>query len=256
MAFCVYHSHAAGDIVDIIIRSLLTYETPLYPTKLARIYLVNDILYNSSGTRKNVWRFRVLFESRLVELFKHFGVVTKHLSGKLKQEQFKQVLFELLDIWTGWAIFPLGFTDHLKKAFQNAFTNPESLLDRLKQQESGKIGCYHPDFDDKSVSDSKDQIASDAASKNANVWLPIDSQSIRPEKRIWIEEDYDELDGLPLNALSTVKDVPIEAEDLGGIPMDESGNVFQTDEDLDGASLDAERLNDEEDDLDGVPFED
>jgi U2-associated protein SR140 len=47
-------------IVDVIIASLCSEETTL-PNKLARLYLVSDILHNASSGRNNVWKYRQLY---------------------------------------------------------------------------------------------------------------------------------------------------------------------------------------------------
>jgi U2-associated protein SR140 len=44
-------------IVEIICKTLMIKETPI-PTKVARLYLVSDILHNSSVSVPNAWKFR------------------------------------------------------------------------------------------------------------------------------------------------------------------------------------------------------
>jgi len=58
MAFCVRHAHAAQEIVETITESLSLSETPLHK-KIARLYLISDILHNCSNpTLKNMMFFR------------------------------------------------------------------------------------------------------------------------------------------------------------------------------------------------------
>ena len=44
MIFCIRHAYAAEEITDLISQSLLLNETIIYPTKIARLYLISDIL--------------------------------------------------------------------------------------------------------------------------------------------------------------------------------------------------------------------
>lgn len=48
-------------IVDIIVASLCSPETPI-ATKIARLYLISDILHNSSSGLSNVWKYRQLYD--------------------------------------------------------------------------------------------------------------------------------------------------------------------------------------------------
>lgn len=57
MAFAIDHSDAAAQVVDLICKSMLMTDSPL-SVKLARLYLVSDILHNSSVHVSNAWKYR------------------------------------------------------------------------------------------------------------------------------------------------------------------------------------------------------
>lgn len=57
MVWCLEHAEAAEEIVEILTDSLSISETPL-SKKLARLYIVSDILYNSGAKLPNVSYFR------------------------------------------------------------------------------------------------------------------------------------------------------------------------------------------------------
>ncbi|CAG8561627.1 11627_t:CDS:2, partial [Scutellospora calospora] len=59
MTFSIDHSDAADEIVDIICKTLAIKETPIL-TKVARLYLVSNILHNSSISVPNAWKFRTV----------------------------------------------------------------------------------------------------------------------------------------------------------------------------------------------------
>ncbi|RUS15187.1 hypothetical protein BC937DRAFT_92780 [Endogone sp. FLAS-F59071] len=57
MAFAIDHADAADEVVDILTRALMLPDTPV-TTKIARLYLVSDILHNSSVPVSNAWKYR------------------------------------------------------------------------------------------------------------------------------------------------------------------------------------------------------
>jgi len=57
MAFCLDHADSAEEIVECITESMSILETPL-TKKIARLYLVSDILFNSSAKVANASFFR------------------------------------------------------------------------------------------------------------------------------------------------------------------------------------------------------
>lgn len=59
MIWCLEHAEAAQEIVEILSDSLSITNTPL-TKKISRLYVVSDILYNSSAKLPNVSYFRKL----------------------------------------------------------------------------------------------------------------------------------------------------------------------------------------------------
>lgn len=57
MIWCLEHAESAEEVVEMIVDSLSILDTPL-PKKLARLYLVSDILNNSSAKLPNVSYYR------------------------------------------------------------------------------------------------------------------------------------------------------------------------------------------------------
>lgn len=80
---------AVAQIVSIIVQSLLLPETPI-PRKLARLYLVSDVLHNSSAAIHNAWRYRMVFEAALPPVFDHLHQVYRSFESRMKAEAFRQ----------------------------------------------------------------------------------------------------------------------------------------------------------------------
>jgi U2-associated protein SR140 len=88
MVYSIDHSESAEEIVDCIAESLAILETPPYK-KIARLYLISDILHNCSVKVTNVSFFRKGFQSRLVDIFHDIHDTYNDIEGRLKAEQFK-----------------------------------------------------------------------------------------------------------------------------------------------------------------------
>ncbi|CAG8449278.1 10371_t:CDS:10 [Ambispora leptoticha] len=116
MAFSIDHSDAAEEIVDIICKTLTLKETPV-PTKVARLYLVSDILHNSSVSVPNAWKFRTGFETRLPEIFEHFNEAYRSITARLKAETFRRQITTLLNVWENWIVFPQPYIESLENTF-------------------------------------------------------------------------------------------------------------------------------------------
>lgn len=57
--------------------------------KLARLYLVSDILHNSSVHVSNAWKYRKEFEDQLPVVFDHFNGIYRSINARLKAEQVR-----------------------------------------------------------------------------------------------------------------------------------------------------------------------
>ncbi|KAJ2651255.1 hypothetical protein IWW40_001746 [Coemansia sp. RSA 1250] len=62
MAMAVEHAYAAAEVVEIVYEALVSAKLPA--DQLPKLWLVSDILHNSSTTVPNAWRLRECFEGR------------------------------------------------------------------------------------------------------------------------------------------------------------------------------------------------
>lgn len=144
MVFCIDHAHAADEIIDVITKSLLIAATPIFPVKMARLYLLSDILHNSGTPVPNAWKYRSGFERCLEEIFAHLGVVRRGIERKLRQEQMKRAVMNLLDVWDNWIVFPAEFVEQLRQKFleEKREDGDDGLKSRLRAQESEGAGVW------------------------------------------------------------------------------------------------------------------
>ncbi|BFZ00599.1 hypothetical protein BsWGS_03638 [Bradybaena similaris] len=127
MVWCLDHAEAAEEVVDCIAESLSIIQTPI-PKKIARLFLVSDILFNSSAKVPNASFFRKFFQTKLKEIFKDVNESYEKIEGRLKAEQFKQKVMNCFRAWEDWAVYPNDFLINL----QNIFLG---LVMPVKQQE-------------------------------------------------------------------------------------------------------------------------
>ncbi|XP_022238815.1 U2 snRNP-associated SURP motif-containing protein-like [Limulus polyphemus] len=116
MIYCIEHAESAEEIVDCIAESLSIVQTPLHK-KIARIYLISDILHNCSVKVANASFYRKGFQARLPEMFKDIHECFMSIEGRLKAEQFKQRIMNCFRAWEDWAIYPNEFLIKLQNIF-------------------------------------------------------------------------------------------------------------------------------------------
>ncbi|KAI8368741.1 hypothetical protein BD560DRAFT_132429 [Blakeslea trispora] len=116
MSFAIDHSDAASEVVDVLCKSILIADIP-FSVKLARLYLVSDILHNSSVHVSNAWKYRKEFEAHLPVIFDHFNSIYRSINARLKAEQVRKYISSVLSVWENWMIFPKYYTDQLSDIF-------------------------------------------------------------------------------------------------------------------------------------------
>nr|XP_027204143.1 U2 snRNP-associated SURP motif-containing protein-like [Dermatophagoides pteronyssinus] len=116
MVFCIEHADSWEEIVECITDSLCISETPLYK-KIARLFLVSDILHNCSVKVSNVSNYRKGFQSKLQDIFQSFYQAYIQIEGRLKAEQFKQRVMNCFRAWEDSAIYSSDFLIKLQNIF-------------------------------------------------------------------------------------------------------------------------------------------
>lgn len=88
MVFCIEHADACEEIIECITDSLCIPETPLHK-KIARLFLLNDILHNCTVKVANVSNYRKQFQTKLDRIFESLNQAYNQIEGRLKAEHFK-----------------------------------------------------------------------------------------------------------------------------------------------------------------------
>ncbi|KEP61560.1 UNVERIFIED_CONTAM: RNA recognition motif-containing protein [Hammondia hammondi] len=141
MIFCMSHANCSAEIALCLYEALTLAETNV-DSKLARLYLLSDILFNSSAPTPSAWSYRASLEKYLPRIFLHWtqmfcGNSTERESeqkdaanGEVQEEtrrkerrqkyQIRRLLKRLLRIWTGWAVYSPAFLQGLEASLFSA----------------------------------------------------------------------------------------------------------------------------------------
>ena len=91
-------------------------ETPI-PLKVARLFLLSDILHNSTAPVRNASRYRAKLEDLLPDVFESLAEATRLAESRMAQEMLRRHVLKVLRIWRGWFIFNDDFLNGLQATF-------------------------------------------------------------------------------------------------------------------------------------------
>ncbi|TNN41076.1 U2 snRNP-associated SURP motif-containing protein [Liparis tanakae] len=190
MLFCLERADAAEEVVGHITESLSSLQTPLQK-KIARLYLVSDILHNSCAKVAGASYYRKYFETKLTQIFVDLNAAHKNIQARLQAEQFKQKVTSCFRAWEDWAIYPEPFLIHL----QNIFLGFAKAAEEVKEAPEEASSC------------------SEAAPRDGPAPLgePADDLDGCPL-------GWDPLDGVPVDDIDGVP-LGVAIDDIDGMPL-------------------------------------
>ncbi len=257
MAFSLEHAEAAHEVsppdfsprwplltmtqvADIIIASLLVDSTPV-PRKVARLYLICDILHNSASSVPSAWKFRQEFQSRLGIVFDHLANIYHSFPGRITAETFKKQITTVLDIWDDWIVFPAEYTGELRSRLEGvAKSTSIPSTNKSETQDAG------PSFSSKFKTSTFQLASADAVegdTEQDGEPMELDSDGAHGTDEDVDGEPMDAIDGEPI-------------DDVDGEPLVDNADKSpgaNVDDDLDGVPLND---SDGMDGVDGVPLKD
>uniref|UniRef100_T1GB04 U2 snRNP-associated SURP motif-containing protein n=1 Tax=Megaselia scalaris TaxID=36166 RepID=T1GB04_MEGSC len=120
MIFCIEHAEAADEICECIAESLSNPETQL-SKKIARFYLVSDILHNCTVKVSNASFFRRAIEKQLEDIAESLNITLMAIESKLKSEGFKSRVLQVFRAWEEWAVYPKDLLFKLKSTHSKTY---------------------------------------------------------------------------------------------------------------------------------------
>lgn len=125
MDFALDHAASAEQVVKMVANAFLSTNVTA-PLMIARLFLVSDILYNSSSPAKNAYAYKPLFQKALPGIFQSLALFYRGLLGRLTAMHFKDQVERVICVWEQWSLFSTDFISLLRKTMENV-PNPTNF---------------------------------------------------------------------------------------------------------------------------------
>ena len=133
MVFCFEKSGSAVEISDILLDSLLDVRASV-DTRVARLYLLSDVLFNSQqpGVR-NAFRYRDAVEQMAPQVFGSMGKEQQaklNLNlGRMSMNKLRRAIQRVLGAWAHWSVYTQDFMEELESRFEGSYSDSTSTED-------------------------------------------------------------------------------------------------------------------------------
>ena len=130
MAFALGAADCASDVVDVIVDSLLCgVGTPpsepaasfsgLLPIsrRVAHLFVISDILHNSSQPVPHASLYRTAFQKRLPEVFTAFHTTLGMITGRITLNNLKERVLGVLRVWETRSLYPTPVLEQFTRCF-------------------------------------------------------------------------------------------------------------------------------------------
>ena len=116
MLFALDHAAAAAEISDTLVQALTLRETPV-AVKVARLFLLSDVLHNSNAPQSNAAAYRSHLISRLPLVFESLHEAYSALDSRITAQEFRRRVTAVLRAWADWFMFGQHFIGGLEATF-------------------------------------------------------------------------------------------------------------------------------------------
>lgn len=225
MAFCFDKSAAAQHISQLLKDLLMDSRKGVsVETKIARLYLMSDILYNSQQPGvKNAFRYRDAIEGMAHEVFKCLGTHGNGSFGRMTMNKLRNAVKAVLFAWAKWSVYNVAFLNELEALFEGKSIEKEK--DENKEETSNEVKISSKEKAIKSECDAGSQVVHE---DNFEV------KKTAPMS-IWVDKTESEA----VNDVVDIDGEDLDEEDIESATMD-------IDDDLDGESLHESDMDEED----------
>ncbi|EFJ48766.1 hypothetical protein VOLCADRAFT_104604 [Volvox carteri f. nagariensis] len=127
MMFCLASADACGELVDILAESLSLAETAV-PLKIARLFLLSDLLHNATAPVRNASRYRAKLQAVLPDIFESLNETYRNAEGRMLQEALRRHVLRVLRCWRERYIFTDDYLNGLQATFLQTATSAAAAL--------------------------------------------------------------------------------------------------------------------------------
>ncbi|CAK6953744.1 U2 snRNP-associated SURP motif-containing protein isoform X1 [Scomber scombrus] len=204
MLFCLERADAAEEVVAHITESFSLLQTPLQK-KIARLYLVSDILHNSCAKVAGASYYRKYFETKLMQIFGDLNAAHKNIQARLQAEQFKQKVMSCFRAWEDWAIYPEPYLIHLQNIFLGFAKVREERIEAVEEVPSDLDGAPM----DSSLIDGLplDRASAEDLDGCPLGWDPLDGVPVDDIDGVPLGAAIDDIDGMPCESDTDQRDI-------------------------------------------------
>uniref|UniRef100_H2XVP1 U2 snRNP-associated SURP motif-containing protein n=1 Tax=Ciona intestinalis TaxID=7719 RepID=H2XVP1_CIOIN len=229
MVFCLQHAECAEEIVECLAESLSILETPL-TKKIARLYLISDILHNSSAKVANASFFRKQLESKLEQVMTDLHLCHVAISSRLRAEQFKQKILSCFRAWDDWAIYPDKLLIHLQNTFLGLVggTSQKQVEPKPLVSKDEGLPLISDEADDEDVDGvPMDNVDVDGMPLDGEPLdgVPLENKKVAEEPQArFVQSKWEMVDPVEVEAqaMTTSKWDQLENQNYDGEPLEES----------------------------------
>ncbi|KAL6041297.1 U2 snRNP-associated SURP domain-containing protein [Balamuthia mandrillaris] len=162
MCFALDHSECAEEVVEILTEALTLKETPV-ATKVARLFLVSDILHNSTAPVPNASAYRTFFERKLPTIFESMHDTLRSITGRMTSENLKEQVLRVLRVWEAWSLYPSYYLTELqnlflKKSSQQHKDEKEEGMQQDREEEEAEVEAEAEEEEEKMKLERKEVV--------------------------------------------------------------------------------------------------
>ena len=103
-------------MANILTDALIVSDTPV-TMKVARLFLMSDILHNCGAPVKNASAYRTEFQQKLPRIFESLEKTLMGVESRITREDFKKRVAAVLTAWGDWFLFGEEFLKGLELTF-------------------------------------------------------------------------------------------------------------------------------------------
>lgn len=188
-------------------------ETDISGAKIVALYLLSDVLSNSSLGIRNAWRYRGLVEQKLREakVMESLGR-TYHSPdwGRIRREKFRRLVVGVLSLWEGWNVFPQGTIEEFMRGFMDNGGGEREGSEKKEGVEKEEVAQQKKKSRWKAVDTTTEPAVNvDTLAKDGEEM--VDGEEEEDVDGVLMVDDDENVDGVPLE--------DGDVDDVDGVPM-------------------------------------
>ena len=139
-AFCFENSGAAESITTALKDILMEADCSI-ETRVARLYLLSDVLFNSQQPGiKHAFRYRDAVERMSPDIFASLGQHGDKVNvGRMRFNKLKTAAYGVLSAWTNWSVFDHTFINELESRFEGREVVTDSVIEERHLEQVAEV---------------------------------------------------------------------------------------------------------------------